>query len=110
MDITIRQGETLQVPVTINDDSAVTVRFVVADSDDVIVIDITENFTTEDGKASATIMTDDTLIETGEYNYQLVITYSDGVIDILPDPDGCIGGDCELPKFIVCESLLFGVS
>ena len=108
--ITIRQGETLQIPVTINDTSAETVRFVVADENGAIVIDITENFTVADNKATATILTNETLIETGEYSYQLVVTYSDDVVDILPDASECQGDDCELPKLIVCESLLFGVS
>lgn len=110
MDITIRQGETLQIPVTINDNSASTVRFVVADSEGAIILDITENFTVTENKATATISTDDTLIETGTYPYQLVVTYSDGVVDILPDPNECSGEDCELPNLIVCESLLYGVS
>lgn len=109
MDITIRQGETLQIPVTINDTSAETVRFVVA-NEGVIILDITEPFTVGEGKATATISTDDTLIETGEYPYQLVVTYTDGVVDILPDPNECSGDDCELPKLIICESLLYGVS
>lgn len=110
MDITIRQGETLQIPVTINDPSADSVRFVAANEDGLIILDITEQFTVSDNKATATISTDDTLLETGEYKYQLVVTYTDGIIDILPDPNECNGDDCELPKLIICESLLAGVS
>lgn len=109
MDIKIRQGETLQIPVTINDTSAESVRFIVADESE-IVIDLIEQFEVIDGKATATIFTNDTLIEAGEYSYMLVVTYSDGVVDFLPDVNECDSDNCDLPKLIICESLLFGVS
>lgn len=108
--ITIRQGETLQIPITVDDTSAISVRFVAADSTGIIIIDETEAFATNDGKATATIFTNDTLIEAGEYEYMLQINYTDNVIDILPDSSDCSGGDCALPKLIICESLLYGVS
>lgn len=110
MDITIRQGETLQIPITINDTSAESVRFVASSDTEGVVIDLTQQFEIVDGKATATIFTNNTLIETGEYSYMLVVTYADDVVDILPDASECQGDDCELPKLIVCESLLFGVS
>lgn len=110
MDITIRQGETLQIPITINDTSATTVRFVVADSTGSLIIDATENFIVEGEKAIATVSTNDTDVATGDYTYQLIVTYSDGIVDILPDPDDCQDGDCELPKLIICESLTSGLN
>lgn len=105
MDITIRQGETLQIPIEADDSSAVGVQFQAA-QDGVVYIDETENFV--DGKA--TIKTDDTQLATGEYEYMLTVTYSDGVIDKLPDPGDCMDGDCELPKLIVCQGTFTGVS
>lgn len=104
MDIRIRQGETLQIPITADDDSAISVQFQVAQNG-TIYIDETELFV--DGEA--TISTDDTNHPTGEYEYMLTITYSDGVIDKLPDSDSCEEG-CELPKLIICESITTGVS
>lgn len=108
MDIKIRQGETLQIPVTINDPSAESVRFVAASQSGEVVLDITEQFTVTDNKATATIFTNDTLIPTGDYSYMLVVTYADEVVDILPDSSECSGDDCKLPLLIVCESLLAG--
>lgn len=105
MDITIRQGETLQIPIEADDLSAISVQFQVA-LDGVIYIDVTENFV--EGKA--TIFTNDTLLAIGEYEYMLTITYADGVIDKLPDPEECQTGDCELPKLIVCQGVFSGVS
>lgn len=110
MDIKIRQGETLQFPVSVNDTSAESVRFVAADEAGIIVLDITEPFTVVDTKATATIKSNETLLAVGEYKYQLIVTYADDVIDILPDASECDNGDCELPKLIICESLLSGVS
>lgn len=105
MDITLRQGETLQIPVEADDLSAQTVQFQ-AVKDGIIFIDETESFV--DGKA--TIFTNDTLLEIGEYQYMLTITYSDGVIDKLPDPSACLNGDCELPQLIICQGVFPGVS
>lgn len=108
MDITIRQGETLQIPIVADDTSALSVQFQVA-SEGIVYIDEVETFTIVDDKAEATIETNATNLETGEYQYMLTITYSDGAIDKLPDPDNCDG--CDLPKFIVCEGELeVGVS
>ena len=108
MDISIRQGETLQIPITADDTSAVSVRFQAA-QDGVVYIDEEENFTIVDGKAVATISTQNTTLPVGEYEYMLTITYSDGVIDKLPDPQNC-DGDCSLPALNICEGEFTGVS
>ena len=103
--IKIRQGETLQIPIEADDSTAVSVQFQVV-KDGIIYLDVTESFV--DGKA--TIFTNDTLLEIGDYEYIITITYSDGVVDILPDPDDCDGDDCEFPDFIVCKGKSIGVS
>lgn len=105
MDITLRQGETLQIPIEADDTSAVSVQFQVA-KDGTVYIDETVDFT--DGKA--TVSTNDTMLALGEYEYMLTVTYSDGVIDILPDPEDCDTGDCELPKLIVCQGTFSGAN
>lgn len=109
MDISIRQGETLQIPVVADDITATTVRFI-ATQEGVIVYDITEPFTVADTKANATIITNDTYIEIGEYEYMLVVEYSDGTVDILPDTEHCTDDNCELPKLVVCKGIPSGVS
>lgn len=109
MDITIRQGETLQIPIVDDDTSAVSVQFQVV-QDGVIYIDETENFVIVDNQAQATIETNDTNLDTGVYHYMFTVTYSDGVVKKLPSPDEGCNGDCELPDFIVCAGDLLEVS
>jgi hypothetical protein len=103
--ITIRQGETLQLPFEADDVTAVSVQFQVV-KDGIIYIDELENFVT--GKA--TIFTNDTLLEIGDYEYIVTIVYADGVVDILPDPSTCEEGDCDLPLFTVCKGAVLGIS
>lgn len=98
MDITIRQGETLQLPIESTDLSAETAQFQAA-KDGVVYIDATASFI--NGKA--TIWSNDTDIEIGDYEWMLTVTYSDGVIDKLPDKGDCKEGDCELPLLKVCK-------
>lgn len=107
MDINIRQGETLEIAVTVDDLTADTVELIVTDPNDVIIIDETENFATVDGKRVATITSNDTNYPVAEYEYMLVITYSDGFIQKLPDGD-C--EDCGLPVINICKSLGAGIS
>lgn len=94
--ISVRQGETFQLPVEIDDTTAQTVQLLVW-NDTLTIINETEAF--EDGKATidAGIITSDV----GMYNYSVTITYSDNVVDILPDITDCT--ECEFPEFEVCE-------
>lgn len=100
--ITVRQGETLQIPVTIDDITAQTVQFK-AWKENTVIIDETENFVVNGSQAEATIelvITDDA----DTYEYILIVTYSDGVIEKLPDVSECDGEDCGTPDFIICEA------
>lgn len=106
--ISLRQGATLQLPIICDDVTAVDVRFK-AFKENTIYIDELENFATVDGKRQATIFTNDTNIPIDSYDYMLIINYSDGVIDKLPDPDEC-DGDCEFPQLIICDGGPDGVS
>lgn len=101
MDISIRQGETLQLPITADDSSALAAQFRVF-KNNVVFIDETEAFIDVDGKQSATIFTNDTNLPVDSYEYSLTIEYSDGVISIFPDSNAC-DDDCSFPRFIVCE-------
>jgi hypothetical protein len=105
MNISIRQGETLELTVTIDDLTASTVQLIV-ENDDGIIINETENFSTVSGKRVALIETNNTDHDLGEYEYMLVVTYSDGVIEKLPDVADC--EECSLPTLTICKSL--GVS
>lgn len=109
MDISIRAGETLEITVVADDDTAQTVEIIVADSEGSLIINETESFTTVDGKRVATISTSDTNYDVGEYEYMLKIVYADGYIEKLPDSN-CDDEDCELPKLNICKSLDMGVS
>ena len=103
--IKIRQGETLQIPIEADDSTAVSVQFQVV-KDGIIYLDVLEQFV--DGLA--TIFTNDTILEIGDYEYIITITYEDGVVDILPDPANCGDGDCDFPTFTVCRGAVVGIS
>jgi hypothetical protein len=97
--ISIRQGETFEMGIECDDTSALSVRFL-ATSEGVAYIDEIEQFI--DGQA--TIRTEATNIPLGDYEFTLTITYSDGVIDILPDSSECSGDDCALPVLTICKT------
>lgn len=98
--ISIRQGETFEVGIRADDSSAVSVRFQVA-KDDVIHIDETATFL----EKKASIRTNETDLPLGEYEYMITVVYSDGFIEMLPDPEKCAQGIEELPKFTVSKSI-----
>lgn len=92
--ITVRQNETFQLPMTVDDSSAQTVTLKVWGDSEII----NETVTFVDNEATI----DADLIESpvGVYNYSITVTYSDGVVDILPDVTGCT--DCKFPEFEIC--------
>ena len=94
--ISVRQDETFQLPVEIDDDTALTVQLLVWD-DTSTIIDETENIVAGEATINAGIITD----AVGLYKYSVTITYSDGVVDILPDVNECT--DCDFPVFEICE-------
>lgn len=106
--MSIRQGATLQFPIVADDVSAQSVQFQ-AFKDGIVYIDEFEPFTIVNGKAQATIFTNDTSIPIDTYDYMITINYSDGATDKLPDPEDC-DGECEFPKLIICDGGPSGVS
>lgn len=105
-DETIRQGESFEVTITDQDTTAESAKITITNSDVSVSISETANFNqqTVDGQlvAIATISFIPELV-IGDYKYMYTITYSDGKISKLPDVSRC-SGDCELPKFSVCEA------
>lgn len=105
MDFSIRQGETLTIAVTAQDETAQTLDLVIADSNNNVVIHETTSFSTTNGVRGAEISTNDTDLDLGDYQYMLQITYEDGTIQKLPDADNCESADCELPTLTICKAL-----
>lgn len=93
MDISVRQGETFQLPITVDDETALTVTLKVWG--DTEIINETANFVDGEATIDTGVITQDI----GDYNYSVTVTYSDGTIDILPD--NC--DNCEFPSFEICE-------
>lgn len=104
MDLSIRQGETLAITITNEDLSADTAQLLVEDTNGNVVINVTENFTTSDGIRTVELRTEDTNFAVGDYSYMLVITYSDGVIEKLPNISEC--DDCDLPVLKICKAIV----
>lgn len=105
MDISIRQGETLSLNIEVDDITADTLRLLVSDSEDNVVIDETANFDVVDGKAIAEVISNDTDLDIGAYSYMLIVTYEDGTVEKLPDPEDCPSADCTLPTLTICKAI-----
>jgi len=98
--ITFRQGETVPLPIEIDDDQAVQAIFTVTDSDDVVILQITEPFV--DNVANIELSSTQTLLPVGTYNWQITIDYGDDKFVKLPDNTDC--EECGLPELIVCAA------
>lgn len=109
MDIKIRQGETLEITFTADDDTADTIQLIAKNDDQGEIINETANFSTIEGKRIATITTNDTVHPVDDYEYMLVIEYNDGFIEKLPDAADC-EDDCDLPTLSICEAIDLEVS
>lgn len=107
--ITTRNGATLSLQITIDDDTADTAILIVKSTVNSASYLIYETATFTDGVADIVVSAADTNIAPGTYIYQITVTYSGGVIEKYPDTENC-DGDCDLPEFIVCDSLELGVS
>lgn len=105
----VAQKATLPLIVEDDDATALTARIVVKQSADAAstVLDKIASFS--DGQADLTLTPGETNIPEGDYVYELIIAYSDGLVNKYPDPAKC-EDDCELPAFVVCPSLEGGVS
>lgn len=102
--ITIRQGETLELYVQIDDPQAHLVKLLVAKPDLPPIITEIAYFTTLNGVRSAMITSDNTDHPIGDYEYMFVIIYTDDVVEKLPDSD-CCDDECDLPTFTICKTI-----
>lgn len=103
-DIVVRKGEVFDISIIADDNSATTVTFT-ASKDNAVTINETESFVEnpETELMEATIRIDTGSLALGDHSYTLTMNYSDGAVDILPDPDECAGG-CDLPTLTICTS------
>jgi hypothetical protein len=108
-DVYIREGATFEETLTDTDITADTLTLTVSDQDGTAVLVVTENYEVQDGQAVVTI-SEIIDLEIGDYNYMYTITYEDGFILKLPDPQDCYSGDCGLPAFMVCDANDIGSS
>lgn len=99
-DFIARQGQTYQLPVTVDDDSAETVMIDVW-NDDGIILTTTTNFLNKEATLDLGVITDDI----GIYSALVTVTYSDGSIDILPLQVGCGDDNCKFLTFQICEGI-----
>lgn len=108
--IKVRQGSSKTLTVEYSDSQAVSATLTVKEviTDVIPALEVSGNFS--DGVAILDITEANTLaMPRGDYLYQVTIEYSDGVSRIFPDTNNC-DDDCDLPSFVVCESLSGGVS
>lgn len=93
--ISVRQNETFQLPITVDDETAETVTLKVwGDTEE-----INETASFVDGEA--TIDVGIVTAPVGVYSYSITVSYTDDVVDILPDVSNC--SDCSFPEFEVCS-------
>lgn len=109
MDKSIRRGQTYEDTFITDDVLADTVQLIVSEEDGTVIINETANFAIVDGKNTALLSTNDTDHPVGDYKYMYWITDTEGNRYPIPDANDC-EGDCELPKFTICEALEAGVS
>lgn len=102
-DYYIREGATFEETFTDTDTTADTLTLTVSNDDGGVILTETVNYAVQDEKAIATISTDIDL-PIGTYSYMYTITYEDGFILKLPDPESCNDNSCDLPGFIVCDA------
>lgn len=100
-DITVRQGQTFELPVKVDDASATDVTLDVWNEDGTIIT-ATANFVNKEATIEGGVIVD----EVGDYSALVTINYSDGAIDILPLQTGCSDGNpCKFLTFQICEGL-----
>lgn len=101
-DVYILEGATFERTFSDTDTTADTLEITISDTTG-IVLSHSESYSVVDNEAVATLSFNVNL-PIGKYQYMYTITYTDGYVLKLPEPDGCKEGDCSLPAFIVCDA------
>lgn len=96
--ITIQQGESIRLSLSVEDEGAVNARFYATSGED--EIEYTRDF---DGLTCDLNYDDTGDLLPGTYDYYIVVTWDDDSKDIIPDAQDCIDEEeCDYPKLIVC--------
>ena len=102
--ISIRYGESLTLPLSTGDASAVSADIYIGKPGEVYVL--TKNITLTDGEGVFAFSPAETQIPLDTYYYQINVTDDEGNIEKYPSPDyNCDECENDFPKFIVCEAL-----
>lgn len=107
--ITIRRGAKLALTVTVDDEAAVTAKFIARTTADAASAVLEQEVAVTDGVATFNFSSNDTNIDTGDYVYQVNVYDDEGDYDVYPDTSGC-DDDCDLPTLTVCDAQVDGVS
>lgn len=97
-DYTLYQGETLRLQVTVPENDAATAEL--------FAYNETSNFSSTASFTDNVAVLNTTISDSqasGDYEYYIKITYTDGTTDILASDGECDDGDCPKPLITVCE-------
>lgn len=109
-DLSIRRGETFPFEVSAPDDEAISAVFTVKETASSPTIVLTQEANFVDGVAFFSFDATETLIDLGDYVYQIKVNYTSGS-ELWPGSGkGCEDDGCGLPTFTVCESLEGAIS
>lgn len=102
--ISIRRGDSFDLPVVLDDDALDTARLIVKTSVDSVtaVIDLSAVFQDR----TANLHADEITAEAGDYIGQIDVTYTDGAKISFPDPESC-DDDVDFIQVEVKPSLSF---
>ena len=99
-ELSTRYGGSVDIPVLIDDVTALTASIYVGLPGQTPVITKTASFI--DGEADLSLLPTDTDVPLNTYKYQINVTYAGGAVKKFPDPSTCDG---EFPDFIIAEAL-----
>lgn len=103
--ISIRYGESVTLPINVDDDTAVEATLYVGLPGQLPIL--TKTIVITDSEGVFELSTTDTAIPLGTYKYQINVEDGDGNISKYPEPDDCDSCNDEdgFPDFVVFEAL-----
>lgn len=99
--INIRYGESVTLPVTLDDTTATDATLYVGKAGEAALIAV--NISLTDGAGIFELTPEDTSIPLGTYKYQVTVVNEADQIEKYPNPEDC--GEDGLPEFKVYEAL-----